>query len=167
MSADLSSVPGSCAMRLQNLERLSSAAKSALLRSIADDLTSTFICISKELSRGTLSATHTDPIHDLITSIKNTEWPEHQRMQQELEYRQRERRWRAERKWMRRKVEGLVKHSEEIHGQLTERLAKVRGDFDDATRELAELRWRHELCRSQAKGRSCPRGEDAPEAEHQ
>ncbi|KAB8223165.1 hypothetical protein BDV33DRAFT_200718 [Aspergillus novoparasiticus] len=151
MSAEPYFTPGSCAMRLQNVEGLSSVTKSALLRSIADDISAAFICISKQLSCGTLSARHTRPIQDFITSIRNTERLEQQRLQQDLErYRQRERRWRAERKWMRRKVEGLVKHSEGIHKQWKERLERAKGNFDDATRELAALRWIYESSRSQA-----------------
>ncbi|PIG78990.1 hypothetical protein AARAC_003570 [Aspergillus arachidicola] len=152
MSAEPYFTPGSCAMRLQNVEGLSSVTKSALLRSIADDISAAFICISKQLSCGTLSARHTRPIHDFIASVRNTERLEQQRLQQDLErYRQRERRWRAERKWMRRKVEGLVKHSEGIHKQWKERLERAKGNFDDATRELAALRWRYELSRSKAE----------------
>ncbi|KAB8200176.1 hypothetical protein BDV34DRAFT_21488 [Aspergillus parasiticus] len=152
MSAEPYFTPGSCAMRLQNVEGLSSVTKTALLRSIADDISAAFICISKQLSCGTLSARHTRPIHDFITSIRNTERLEQQRLQRDLErYRQHERRWRAERKWMRRRVEGLVKHSEGIHKQWKERLERAKGNFDDATRELAVLRWRYELSRSQAE----------------
>ncbi|KAE8422804.1 hypothetical protein BDV36DRAFT_290974 [Aspergillus pseudocaelatus] len=144
--------PGSCAMRLQNLEGLSSVSKSSLLRTIADDISAAFICISKQLSCGTLSARHTRPIHDFITSIKNTERLEQRRLQQDLErYRQRERRWRAERKWMRRKVEGLVKHSEVAYREWKERLERVSGNFDGATRELAALRWKYELSRSRVE----------------
>ncbi|KJJ29549.1 hypothetical protein AFLA70_19g004260 [Aspergillus flavus AF70] len=151
MSAEPYFTPGSCAMRLQNVEGLSSVSKSALLRSIADDISAVFICISKQLSCGTLNARHTRPIHDFITSIRCTERLEQQRLQQDLErYRQRERRWRAERKWMCRKVEGLVKHSEVIHNQWKERLNKAKGNFEGATRELAALRWGYELSRSQA-----------------
>ncbi|KAB8234290.1 uncharacterized protein BDW43DRAFT_310318 [Aspergillus alliaceus] len=155
MSATDPRTPGSCAMRLRNLVGLSSTSKTALLRSIADDIRAAFISISKQLSRGTLRTKHTDPIHDLIASIKSTESPECQRMQQELErYRQRERRWRVERKWMRRKVKGLVRHSEEIHRRWKDQLWRAKGDFDDAARELTVLRWRYELSRSQGEKRS-------------
>ncbi|KAE8163012.1 hypothetical protein BDV40DRAFT_299886 [Aspergillus tamarii] len=115
-------------MRLQNIEDLSSVSKSSLLRSIADDISAAFICISKQLSCGTLSARHTRPIHDFIASIKIIERLEQRRLQQDLErYRQRERRWRAERKWMRRKVEGLVKHSEITYREWKGRLERVTG----------------------------------------
>ncbi|OGM42756.1 hypothetical protein ABOM_008172 [Aspergillus bombycis] len=159
--------PGSCAMRLQNLDSLSSVSKSALLRSIADDISAAFICISKQLSCGRLSARHTKPIHDFVTSVKNTERLEQQRLQRDLErYRQRERRWRAERKWMHRKVEGLVKHSEEIHKQWQVRLARVKGNFDGAKRRLAAQRWKYELSRSQAeREKLLGRGTDATLAE--
>ncbi|KAF7590684.1 hypothetical protein BBP40_002519 [Aspergillus hancockii] len=143
--------PGSCAMRLQNLETLSSASKSTLLRSITDDMSAVFICISKQLSHGTLSAKHTHPLHDFIKSISKAETSEYLRLQRKVErYRQRERQWKAERKWMRREVRDLVKHSEEIHGRWKERLARVGGKMSDATRELAVLRWKHGLSMIQA-----------------
>ncbi|KAE8379084.1 hypothetical protein BDV26DRAFT_176334 [Aspergillus bertholletiae] len=144
--------PGSCTMRLQNLECLSSASKSTLLQSVADDISAAFICISKQLSCGTLSARHTRPMLDFITSIRNTGRLEQQRLQQELErQRQRERQWRVERKWMRRKVEGLVERSEVIHKQWKGRLERVKGNFEDATRDLAALRWKYELSRLQVE----------------
>ncbi|KAB8069387.1 hypothetical protein BDV29DRAFT_161470 [Aspergillus leporis] len=159
--------PGSCAMRLQNLEALSSASKSALLRSIANDISAVFICISKQLSHGTLSAKHTRPIHDFIKSIKKTELSGHVRLQRKVErHRQRERRWRAERKQVRKEIRDLMRHSEEICGRWKERLGKARGNINDATKELVVLRWKNELSKLQAERRMLLRGAaDAIQAE--
>ncbi|KAE8151774.1 hypothetical protein BDV25DRAFT_86384 [Aspergillus avenaceus] len=137
MTADSAFEPGPCASRLANIDTLSPAGKYALLKSIADDISATFIDISKHISRGTLDVDHTAAIHDLIDSIRRSE-PESQRLQQvRKHHRRREKQWEAEKKWMFNEYKELVKRSEELHELWKKRVGNGTRDFKHAMKRLS------------------------------
>ncbi|GAD99342.1 conserved hypothetical protein [Paecilomyces variotii No. 5] len=140
--------PGSCAMRLTNIDTLPSRSKTSLINSIATDISATFIYIAKQAEAGNLSTIHTGPINDIIGTIKDTEVAHREALERKLaRYKKTERRLRRERKWMRRELMGLTKKTEEVVEDLK---LKVHG----ASKELKFVREKYALLKTAEQHRS-------------
>ncbi|KKK14002.1 hypothetical protein P175DRAFT_0503949 [Aspergillus ochraceoroseus IBT 24754] len=101
---------------LENIHTLSPAAKTALMQSLAHEMTSTFIAISKEIQRGTLTPHNTVPLHQVIRTITHTTAAAHRKLERKLTaYERRAKRWRAERRWIRQEFAQVVWRSKMVH----------------------------------------------------
>ncbi|PLB50066.1 hypothetical protein P170DRAFT_473640 [Aspergillus steynii IBT 23096] len=113
------------------LSNLTSASKTRLLQHIASDITTALIQISKHLDTGTLSSRHTRPIEDMIGVITGTEQAHRrglERRVRRMEAREKRRlkRWRGERRWMRKCFAGLLGKATEVSGRWRERVRYLR-----------------------------------------
>ncbi|KAL2824071.1 hypothetical protein BJY01DRAFT_256536 [Aspergillus pseudoustus] len=95
---------------LATLPSLSSAQKTSLMGTIAHEMTSTIITISREIRRGNLDANHTTPLHMFIRTIQQVEVSQQRKLERKLvRYQRRARKWRAERRWVRREFAEMVR----------------------------------------------------------
>ncbi|KAL2821395.1 hypothetical protein BDW59DRAFT_164130 [Aspergillus cavernicola] len=108
---------------LRDISSLSSPAKTALMDTIAQEMTTIIITISKEIQRGTLKAQHTAPFNLFIRTIQRDETAQQRKLERKLaRYQRRGRRWRAERQWIRRDLAGMVRQMEILHGRWKKRV---------------------------------------------
>lgn len=102
--------PGSCALRLIQVNRHSSRAKKALIQSLATDISTAFILIAQHSEAGHLRRKHTTPINDIISIIKDTETSQREMLEDALrKYKRRTKRSQREKEWMRHEFRGVIK----------------------------------------------------------
>lgn len=143
--ASIPPYPGSCALRITNLHYLSSRAKRTLLRSIASDITATFILIAQHAEKGVLGRKHTEPINSVIEKIKETECSQRVLLEDSVrKYKRRVRRMRREKVWMRGKLGRVVKGIHEMIGMWRERARR----FEGIVEELGAVRRECEMLRA-------------------
>ncbi|THC88301.1 hypothetical protein EYZ11_012255 [Aspergillus tanneri] len=117
-------------MRLQDIESLSPASKSATIRSIANDISSVFIRIYKLVDRGILSSKHTAPIDEVIQIITRVEGSHRRMLGRTIRrYQRRAKQWRREKRWMRRQFGEFVKRSDAMHGRWKKRVEKLNKEL--------------------------------------
>ncbi|KAI9932636.1 hypothetical protein MW887_008884 [Aspergillus wentii] len=139
-------------MRLRNIETLSSSSKTALLKSIANDISAVFIYISKQSEAGNLSTKHTAPIDNVIRLIKGTEVSQRRMLERRvLRYERQASRLRAERRWIRGEFMKVVKRAEAVSERWREKVGKLSGDLDGTRRDLSLARREYELLKEKAK----------------
>ncbi|KAL1877806.1 hypothetical protein Plec18167_004775 [Paecilomyces lecythidis] len=147
--------PGSCAMRLTNIDTLPSRSKTSLINSIATDISATFIYIAKQAEAGNLSTIHTGPINDVIGIIKDTEVAHREALERKLaRYKRVERRLRRERKWMRRELMGLTKKAREVVEDLKLKVHGVSEELGEAREELELVRERYAFTKTAEQSRN-------------
>lgn len=145
--------PGSCALRLTQLSRLSSRTKKTLVHSIATDISDAFILIAHHAEAGHLTSKHTGPINDVIEIIKETEISQRRRLEESVrKYRRQVRKIRrekmmveGERECMRREFGRMVKRTEETLEAWKERARAFEGiaeGMGNVQREFEILRAR-------------------------
>jgi hypothetical protein len=128
---------GSYITSLQTLPTLPNTSKHTLLSSIATDITSTFICISKALETGTLSPEHTAPIDRIIDIIQGTEVSHRRMLERKVErYARLARRLKRERDWIRREFGEVVKTAEAVNARWRERVRDLEGGNMAMRREV-------------------------------
>lgn len=133
--------PGFCTMRLRNIQTLSSPAKTALLQSIANDISATFIYLAKQAEANTLNPEHTAPIDDVIAIIKDTTASQRRTLERRMaRYERRTKRLRAERKWAQREFGRVVQKAEMVHGRWKETVDRLREGMERMRRELVLAR---------------------------
>ena len=86
--ATMSLPPGSCLMRLQDLEKMSSDEKKELLSSIAEDIQITLLYVGRHLEAETISHAHAEPIEDMIKKICETEIAKRRRLKRKMRQRE-------------------------------------------------------------------------------
>ena len=138
--------PGSCTMRLRNIQTLSSPAKTTLLQSIANDISATFIYLAKHAEANTLSPQHTAPINDVIAIIKDTAVSQRRMLERRMaRYERRTRRLRAERKWAQREFGRVVRRAEMVHSRWKGTVGRLREGLERVSRELVVVREEYAL----------------------
>lgn len=155
--------PGSCAMRLTHIDTLSSRSKTSLIKSIATDISATFIYIAKQAEAGNLSAIHTGPINDVIGTIKDTEVAHREALERKLaRYKRVERRLRRERKWMKRELMGLTKKADAVVEDWKTRVHGASKELEETRRELEFVGEKYALLKAaeQTRARNQESGEE-------
>lgn len=139
--------PGSCALRLTQLNRHSSRTKKALIQSLATDISTAFILIAQLSEAGHLRRKHTSPINDVISIIKDTEASQREMLEDAVrKYKQRTRRNRREKEWMQREFRGVLKTLKSVNKMLgawrerTRRVEAVAEELGAVRRECEMLR---------------------------
>ena len=133
--------PGFCTMRLRNIQTLSSPAKTALLQSIANDISATFIYLAKQAEANTLNPEHTAPINDVIAIIKDTTASQRRTLERRMaRYERRTKRLRAERKWAQWEFRRVVQKAEMVHGRWKGTVGRLREGMERMRRELVLAR---------------------------
>lgn len=132
---------GSCVMRLQGIERMPTEDKTALLRSISDDLRALLMCIGQHVEAGNLDAKSTAPMDEVIRMIRDTEVEYRQSLEREL------RRSRKQKRWLRKEYGGVVTGSEVLARTYRSKVQTLRGvirglrmEVERLTSELETLR---------------------------
>ncbi|KAL2009662.1 hypothetical protein VTN00DRAFT_5469 [Thermoascus crustaceus] len=144
--------PGSCAMRLTDIDTLSSALKTDLLRSIATDISATFIYIAKQAEAGNLSTIHTAPINSIIRIIKDTEVAQRRALERKVRrYERQARRLREKRKMVKSGLGQVVKKAEEVLGGYRGRVEGLKGELRGVRRELELVREKYELLKERVE----------------
>ncbi|KAJ5758288.1 uncharacterized protein N7511_006982 [Penicillium nucicola] len=133
-SLDEAKLPGSCALRLENLEAQSSQGKKEPMQSIAQDICTTFTCIAKYAEAGKLEAQHTNVIDDVIKMIRDTDIKTRHRLEKQ------ERRLRRERDWLRMKHIKVIREINEMSGVYQKKMRDLRDKVRDLNREVQQLR---------------------------
>lgn len=140
--------PGSCALRLAQLNRHSSRTKKALIQSLATDISSAFILIAQQSEAGHLRRKHTGPINDVVSLIKDTENSQREMLEDAVrKYKRRTRRSRREKEWMQREFRGVVKTLKSVNKMLgvwRERVKRVEA----VAEELGAVRRECEMLRT-------------------
>ncbi|KAL2869792.1 uncharacterized protein BJX67DRAFT_378846 [Aspergillus lucknowensis] len=113
---------------LQTISCLSSREKTALMDAIAREMTTTIIAISKEIQRGTLDADNTAPFDRFIRTIAQNEMVQQRKLERKLSrYQRRARKWRAERRWIRREFAEMVRRMEQLQRRWKTRVQELEG----------------------------------------
>lgn len=139
--------PGSCAMRLTQLNRHSSRTKKALIQSLATDISTAFILIARQSEAGALRRKHTSPINDVISIIKDTETSQREMLEDAVrKYKRRTRRSRREKTWMMHEFRGVVKTLKGVSRMIDAWKEKVRR-VETVAEELGAVRRECEMLR--------------------
>lgn len=159
--------PGSCAMRLTNIDTLSSALKTDLLHSIATDISATFIYIAKQAEAGNLSTVHTAPINSIIRVIRDTEVAQRRALERKVRrYERQARRLREKRKMVKSELGQVVRKAEEVLGGCRGRVEGLKGELSGVRRELELVREKYELLRARVEKERTGE-EDKQEGDHE
>lgn len=117
--------------------------KTALLRSISDDLRALLMCIGQHVDAGNLDAKNTAPMDEVIRMIRDTEVGYRHSLEREL------RRSRKQKRWMRKEYRGVVMGSEVLGRTYRSKVQALRGvirglrvEVDRLESELENLRLR-------------------------
>lgn len=137
--------PGSCALRLENLEQQTSAEKGELMVSIAADICATFISIAKYSEDGTLQAQHTGVIDNVIQTIRGTDVKQRHLLDRQV------RRLRKERNWVRKKYSRLVGQADALGRAYQTKMRKLRISLREAQAEVARLQNERDILRAWLK----------------
>ncbi|KAJ5505271.1 Isopropylmalate dehydrogenase [Penicillium expansum] len=137
--------PGSCALRLENLEQQTSAEKGELMVSIAADICATFISIAKYSEDGTLQAQHTGVIDNVIQTIRDTDVKQRHLLDRQV------RRLRKERNWVRKKYSRLVGQADALGRAYQTKMRKLRISLREAQAEVARLQNERDILRAWLK----------------
>ncbi|KAJ0425078.1 hypothetical protein BJY00DRAFT_308414 [Aspergillus carlsbadensis] len=95
---------------LATISSLPPASKTSLMRTIASEMTTTIITISREIQRGTLDGDQTAPMHGFIRTIQQANAAQQRKLERKLaRHGRRARKWRAERRWIRSEFAEMVR----------------------------------------------------------
>ncbi|KGO74242.1 Isocitrate and isopropylmalate dehydrogenases family [Penicillium italicum] len=134
--------PGSCALRLENLEQKTSTKKRELMVSIAADICATFISIAKYSEDGTLQAQHTGVIDNVIQTIRDTDVKQRHLLDRQVH------RLRKERNWIRKKYSRLVGQADALSRAYQTKMRKLRTSLRVAQADVARLQNEQEMLRA-------------------
>ncbi|OQE83831.1 hypothetical protein PENNAL_c0030G06975 [Penicillium nalgiovense] len=126
--------PGSCALRLENLELQTSTTKGELMASIAADICATFISIAKYSEEGILQAQHTGVIDKVIQTIRETDVKRRHLLDRQVH------RLRKDRKWIRKKYSRLAGQADGLSRAYQTKMRKLSISLREAREEVARLR---------------------------
>ncbi|KAJ5087045.1 hypothetical protein NUU61_008352 [Penicillium alfredii] len=136
-----------CLDKLQGMETKSSESKRQLMQSIADDICATFMKISEYAGAGTLRASHTEPIDNVVRVIRDTDVSFRRSLEQRV------RRLRKEKRWLRREYRKVVRSTETLSRTYKERILVMRHRLHFSQKNLVDLRAEHELLRAWSQNR--------------
>ncbi|KOS37760.1 hypothetical protein ACN38_g11424 [Penicillium nordicum] len=134
--------PGSCALRLQNLEQQTSTTKGELMVSVAADICATFISIAKYSEKGTLKAQHTGVIDNVIQTIRGTDVKQRYLLDRQV------RRLRKERNWIRNKYLRLADQADAMGCAHRTKMQNLSTSLRKARREVARLQSERDMLRA-------------------
>lgn len=134
--------PGSCALRLENLEQQTSTAKGELMISVAADICATFISIAKYSEEGTLQAQHTGVIDSVIQTIRDTDVKQRHLLDRQV------RRLRKERNWIRKKYSRLAGQADGLGRAYQTKMRKLSTSLREARGEVARLQSERDMLRA-------------------
>ncbi|KAJ5700771.1 hypothetical protein N7536_003784 [Penicillium majusculum] len=134
--------PGSCALRLENLEQQTSTTKSELMVSVAADICATFISIAKYSEEGTLQAQHTGVIDNVIQTIRDTDVKQRHLLDRQV------RRLRKERNWIRKRYSRLASQTDALGRTYQTKMRKLRTSLSEARGEVARLQSERDMLRA-------------------
>ncbi|KAL3472167.1 hypothetical protein BJX99DRAFT_262581 [Aspergillus californicus] len=105
-------------MSLQDIASLTSSEKTALMHSVAQQMSNTFVAISEAIQRHLLTPENTAPLHGVIETVNGHGENRIRKLERSLvRYRRRAKgakRWRAERRAILEDIEGLVRQIKEL-----------------------------------------------------
>ncbi|KAJ5503833.1 hypothetical protein N7463_006707 [Penicillium fimorum] len=145
--------PGSCALRLENLEQQIPIAKGELMASIAADICATFISIAKYSEEGILQANHTSVIDKVIQNIRDTDVKHRHLLDRQV------RGLRKERKWIRQKYSRLSGQAGRLGRTYQTKVRKLTISLREARGEVARLQRERDLLRACVKKNETDAGE--------
>ncbi|KAJ5961453.1 hypothetical protein N7501_006394 [Penicillium viridicatum] len=134
--------PGSCALRLENLEQQTSTTKGELMVSVAADICATFISIAKYSEKGTLQAQHTGVIDNVIQTIRDTDVKQRHLLDRQV------RRLRKEKKWIRKKYSRLAGQADALGRAYQTKMRKLSTSLREARGEVACLQSERDMLRA-------------------
>ncbi|KAJ5374500.1 hypothetical protein N7517_006506 [Penicillium concentricum] len=142
--------PGSCALRLENLEQQTSTTKGELMASIAADICATFISIAKYSEEGTLQAQHTGVIDNVIQTIRDTDVKHRHLLDRQVHG------LRKERKWIRKRYSRLAGQADRLGRTYQTKVRKLTISLREARGEVARLQRERDLLRACLKKNEAP-----------
>jgi hypothetical protein len=146
MPRELRFRPGSSALRLSNIEQLSSEKKTELIRSVADDITAVFVYIARQSEAGNLTTTNTEPINDVISIIKDTEVKHRQKLEEKVaQYRRATQRLRKERQCLRVQLGRITKRTQVAVGGWEAKMDELTAGLAEAQKRVALVQEKYEL----------------------
>ncbi|KAL1981998.1 hypothetical protein VTN96DRAFT_1964 [Rasamsonia emersonii] len=138
--------PGSCALRLSNIERLSPDQKTELVRSVANDITAVFIYIARQAEAGNLTTANTEPINDVISVIRDTEVKHRQKLEDKLaRYERAAQRRRRERRWLRVELGRVIRRTKVAAASWKTKTDELTARLAEAQKRLAFVQEKYEL----------------------
>lgn len=147
MTPSQPTIPGSCALRLENLEQQTSLTKGELMESIATDICATFISIAKHSEAGTLQAMHTRPIDRVIMTIRDTDVRQRRSLEKQV------RRLRKERNWTRKKYSKIARETDALACAYKLKVRRLSSSLLKAQEEAEQLRSELDVLRACMKKR--------------
>lgn len=146
MPRELRFRPGSCALRLSNIEQLSPDQKTELVRSVANDITAVFIYIARQAEAGNLTTANTEPINDVISVIRDTEVKHRQKLEDKLaRYERAAQRRRRERRWLRVELGRVIRRTKVAAGSWRTKTDELTARLAEAQKRLAFVQEKYEL----------------------
>ncbi|KAJ5597285.1 hypothetical protein N7537_007369 [Penicillium hordei] len=134
--------PGSCALRLENLEGQTSTTKGELMASVAADICATFISIARYSEEGTLQAQHTRVIDKVIQTIRDTDVKQRHLLDRHV------RRLRKERALIRKNYSRLAGQADTLGRAYLTKMRKLSTSLREARGEVARLQNERDMLRA-------------------
>lgn len=131
--------PGSCALRLANLESQAPQIKSELMQSIAEDISATFILVSRHVAAGTLEHRQTDILDNVIRTIRDTDLGRRKLLERET------RRLRKERNWLRKRHSTMAGEMDALATGYNKKMQELRTLLRETRGEVVRLQKEREL----------------------
>jgi hypothetical protein len=148
--------PGSCALRLDNIDWLSSDQKTELISSVANDISAAFIYIAKQAEAGNLTAAHTASINDVIKTIRDTEAKQRRRLEQKIaRYRKAAWRWRRKKVLLRMELRRFAHRTQKAVGLWKEQTTQLKYEAEDVQKKLEFVQEKYELLKAKAEIDKC------------
>lgn len=125
--------PGSCALRLSNVGHLLSSQKTELINSVADDISTAFICVSRQAKAGNLKATNTVGLDRVIRLIEGVDLKYRRHLERKAErYKTSARQWKRQRDHLREELLCIISRIKSRFGVQTQHTKKKmkRNDQD-------------------------------------
>ncbi|KAL1966190.1 hypothetical protein VTN77DRAFT_4742 [Rasamsonia byssochlamydoides] len=167
MSRELRLCPGSCALRLSDIEQLPSDQRTELIQSVANDITAVFIYIARQAEAGNLTTANTAPINDVIGVIRGTEVKHRQKLEEKLGRLQRDaQRCKRERRWLQSELGQIVGRAQVAVRSWKARVDDLTAQLAEAQRRLAFLQEKYELLLS-SSGQDRQRGQQGQQQQRQ
>jgi hypothetical protein len=119
--------PGSCALRLSNVDHLLSSQKTELINSVADDISTAFICVSRQARAGNLKATNTGGLNRVIRLIEGVDLKYRRHLERKAErYKTSARQWKRQRDRLREELLCIISRIKSRFGGQTQHTKKMK-----------------------------------------
>jgi hypothetical protein len=152
MPRELQFSPGFCSLRLSDIDELPSDQKTELISSIANDISAAFIYIARLAEAGSLTATHTMSMDNVIRTIKDTGVKHRRRLERKVaRYRRAALRWRKEKIWHRRQLKGTASRIQTGVGAWNEQTREIETEAEDLQRRLKFVEEKYELLKAKVE----------------